>query len=220
MHLKTRGAMKRVLVIEREYGAGASEIAEKVAQQLGWKLLDHALTEEIARIAKVHPEVCKRREERKDSTLYRLAKVFWRGSSERSARFEDEDLLDADRLVCLSQQVIEQSAAVGQCVIVGRAAAWFLRNRADTFCVFLYAPRDVRFHRVLQVVKDKAKAIDLVDTVDRERREFIRHYFDAEWPGRQFYHAMLNTAVGIDATVDNILNLLGAANRRGEDSKS
>jgi cytidylate kinase len=95
--------MKRVLVIEREYGAGASEIAEKVARRLGWKLLDHALTEEIARIAKVHPEICKRREERRDSTLYRLAKVFWRGSSERSARFEDEDLLDADRLVCLSQ---------------------------------------------------------------------------------------------------------------------
>ena len=208
--------MKRILVIEREYGAGASEIAEKAAQRLGWKLLDHALTEEIARTAKVHPEVCKRREERRDSVLYRLAKVFWRGSSERSARFENEDLLDADRLVCLSQQVIEQAAAVGQCVIVGRAAAWFLRNRADTFCVFLYAPRDVRFRRVLEQVKDEAKAIDLVDTVDRERKEFIQHYFGAEWPGRQFYHAMLNTEIGINATVDNLLRLLEAANKLQE----
>jgi cytidylate kinase len=212
--------MKRVLVIEREYGAEATAIAEKAAQRLGWKLLDHALTEEIARVAKVRPEVCKRREERRDPMLYRLAKVFWRGSSERSARFEDEDLLDADRLVCLSQQVIEQAAAVGQCVIVGRAAAWFLRNRADTFCVFLYAPRDVRFCRVLEQVKDKAKAIDLVDTVDHERREFFRHYFGAEWRGRQFYHAMLNTAVGVDATVDNILNLLATANKREEAGKS
>jgi cytidylate kinase len=206
--------MKRILVIEREYGAGGGLVAEKVAQRLGWKLLDKALTEEIARVAKVHPETCKRREERRDSMMYRLAKVFWRGSTERSARFEDDDLLDADRLVCLSQKVIEQAAETGQCVIVGRAAPWILRNRNDTYCVFLYAPRDIRFHRVLELVKDEHKAIDLVDTVDQERREFIRHYFGVEYPGRQFYHAMLNTTVGIDATVDTLLYLLEAANKR------
>jgi len=205
--------MKRNLVIEREYGAGAGVVAEKAAQRLGWKLLDQALTDEIARVAKVKPEICKCREERRDSMMYRLAKVFWRGSTERSARFDD-DLLDADRLVCLSQQVIEEAADAGQCVIVGRAAPWILRKRDDTYCVFLYAPRDVKFHRVLESVKDKHKAIDLVDTVDQERREFIKHYFGAEWPGRQFYHAMLNTAVGIDATVDNLLYLLDAANKR------
>jgi len=211
--------MKRVLVIEREYGAGAGAIAERVAQRLGWRLLDHALTEEIARVAKVHPEVCKRREERRDSMLYRLAKVFWRGSSERSARFEDYDLLDADRLVCLSRQVIEQAAAVGQCVIVGRGAACILRHRNDTYCVFLYAPRDVRFRRVLEQVRDEVKAIDLVDRVDRERMEFIGHYFCAEWPGRELYDAMLNTAMGIDTTVDNILNLINTANMREEAAK-
>jgi Cytidylate kinase-like family len=211
--------MKRVVVIEREFGAGASVIAGKVAQRLGWKLLDHALTEEIARVAKVHPEVCKLREEKRDSVLYRLAKVFWRGGSERSARFED-DLLDADRLVCLSKDVIEQAANGGQCVIVGRGAAYFLRERTDTFCVFLYAPRDVKFCRVLEQVKDEAKAIELVDTVDLERKEFIRHFFNAEWPGRQFYHAMLNTAAGIDASVDDILNLLDSANKREKPGKA
>jgi cytidylate kinase len=211
--------MKRVLVIEREYGAGAGAIAEKVAQRLGWRLLDHALTEEIAHVAKVHPEVCKRREERRDSMLHRLAKVFWRGSSERSARFEDDDLLDADRLVCLSRQVIEQAADAGHCVIVGRGAACILRDRNDTYRVFLYASRDIRFRRVLEQVKDEVKAIDLVDGVDRERMEFISHYFGAEWPGRQFYDAMLNTANGIDDTVDNILNLINTANKREEVAK-
>jgi cytidylate kinase len=195
-------------------------IAEKVAQRLAWRLLDHALTEEIARVGKVHPETCKRREERRDSLLYRLAKVFWRGSSERSARFEDDDLLDADRLVCLARQVIQQAADAGQCVIVGRGAACILRDRHDTYSVFLYAPRDVRFRRVLEQVKDEVEAIDRVDTVDRERMEFISHYFGAEWPDRQLYDAMLNTAIGIDATVDNILKLLDAANKLEEAGKS
>ncbi len=41
--------MINVLTIEREYGSGAADIAQKVAERLGWKLWDQALTDEIAR---------------------------------------------------------------------------------------------------------------------------------------------------------------------------
>ncbi len=206
--------MKRIVVIEREFGAGAGAIAEQVARRLGWKLLDHALTGEIARLAKVSPEACQHREERVDPWLYRLAKVFWRGSHERSVTLPDAEIMDADRLVHLTRQVIEQSALEGQCVIVGRAAAYFLRERADTFCVFLYAPREWRYQRVLAEVNNEAEARHLIDTVDQERIAFIRHYFHAEWPSRHLYHAMLNTAAGGDATAETILSLIAAADRR------
>jgi cytidylate kinase len=126
----------------------------------------------------------------------------------------DSDVLDADRLICITQEVVERLAESGNCIIVGRAAAYFLRNRPDTFCVFLYAPRDYRFHRVLAEVKNEAEAIELVDKVDEERRQFIKHYFNADWPSRQLYHAMLNTAAGDDVTVETVLYLLEAANRR------
>jgi cytidylate kinase len=206
--------MKRIVVIEREFGVGAGAIADKVAHRLGWKLLDHALTEEIAKLAKVSTETCQHREERIDPWLYRLAKVFWRGSHERSVMLPDADVIDADRLISLTQQVIEQAAAAGQCLIVGRAAVYFLRDRADTFCVFLYAPREFKYQRVLAEVKNEAQARHLIDTVDQERKAFIRHYYNAEWPSRHLYHAMLNTAEGEDATVETILSLIDAANRR------
>ena len=41
--------MINVLTIEREYGSGAAEIAQKLADRLGWKLWDQLLTDEIAR---------------------------------------------------------------------------------------------------------------------------------------------------------------------------
>jgi CMP/dCMP kinase len=201
--------MKRIVVIEREFGAGAASIAHKLAHRLGWKLLDHALTEEIAKLAKISPETCKHREERVDSWMYRLAKVFWRGSHERSVMLPDADIIDADRLTCLAQSVIEKAAEEGHCVIVGRAAAYFLRERKDTFCVFLYAPRELKYQRILAEVKDKNEALHLLDTVDEERREFIKHYYHADWPSRHLYHAMLNTAAGEDITVDTILRLMG-----------
>ena len=50
--------------------------------------------------------------------------------------------------------------------------------------------------------------------MDQERVAFIRHYYNAEWPSRHLYHAMLNTAAGEDATVETILGLIEAANRR------
>jgi len=206
--------VKRIIVIEREFGAGAGAIADKVAHRLGWKLLDHALTAEIAKLAKVSPESCQYREERVDSWTYRLAKVFWRGSHERSVMLPDADVIDADRLIRLTQQVIDRAAAQGQCVIVGRAAAYFLRERSDTSCFFLYAPPDYKFRRVLDEVKNEQEARQLIETVDQERKAFIRHYYNAEFPARHLYHAMLNTVMGEDATVETILSLLDAANRR------
>ena len=208
--------MVRIIVIEREFGAGAHKIAHDLADRLGWKLLDHEVTEEIAKLAKISTETCKHREERVDSWMYRLAKVFWRGSHERSVALPDADVVDADRLICLSQQVIEKAAEAGDCVIVGRAAAYVLRERKDVFCVFLYAPEEFKYQRVLAEVKNEKEARHLVETVDEERRTFIRHYYNAEWPSRHLYHAMLNTAAGEEATVQAIVKLIAETNQRTE----
>jgi shikimate kinase len=44
--------MIRIVTMEREYGAGGSAIAQKLAERLNWKLWDQALTAEIARMAR------------------------------------------------------------------------------------------------------------------------------------------------------------------------
>src|SRR5262249_6112808 len=43
--------MIRIITVEREYGCGGGEIAQQLAEHLGWKLWDQELTEEIARLA-------------------------------------------------------------------------------------------------------------------------------------------------------------------------
>jgi cytidylate kinase len=202
--------VKRILIIEREYGSGAGEVAEKAAQRLGWRLLDRQLTAEIAQIAKVDPEECACREERVDSWLYRLGKIFWRGSYEQSLSVEGPEILDADRMLDLVRQVVERAAEPGRCVIVGRGAPYFLRNRSDTFSTFLYAPRHWRIERIQTQTGDRAQAEYLVDSVDQGRAAFIKHYFDKDWPDRRLYHLMVNTVIGIDATVDVLLHTLDA----------
>ena len=212
--------MKQILIIDREFGAGGSTIAEKLAARLDWKLFDDALTREIARLAKIPVEVCREREERKDPLLHRLVNIIWRGSFDRNLPSPDLAVLDTDRLVSIVQRVIEEAANQRPCVIVGRGGPYFLRNRTDTFCVFVYASRELRFRRVLKRVGgNQAQAVELVDTMDEERRKFVKHYFGHDWPNRQYFHAMLNTGMGDDIAVEAILHLMNTVNEDEDDDE-
>jgi cytidylate kinase len=212
--------MKQIIIIDREFGSGGSPIAEILARRLNWKLFDDELSREIARLARMPLELCKKREERKDPFLHHLINLIWRGSFDRNLPSPDTHILDTDRLVCIIEMVIKQAAESRPCVMVGRGAPYFLRERKDIFSVFLYASRDIRFNRVLQRVGgNQAEAIRLVDTQDEERKKFVKHYFGHEWPNRHLFHAMLNTAGGDESTADAILQLLNAANQREEIAK-
>ena len=133
--------------------------------------------------------------------------LFWRGSYERSANLEYQPF-GPDRMVEVGEQVMKDIAERGNCVIVGRGAPYFLRERSDAFHVFLYAPRGEKLRRVQNQGTKLRDAEDLVDTVDRERMEFIKHYFHADWPTRSLYHAMINTAMGDENVISTILHTL------------
>lgn len=199
--------MFRIVTLEREYGCGCAGIAAELAEQLHWKLWDHQLTEEIAKRANVDCGTVERREEKVDGTFYRLAKTFWRGSYERSMPIESQTF-DADCMVSMMEGITARIADEGNAVVVGRGAPYFLREREDTFRVFLYAPRQEKIRRLLASGVSQGEADELVDTVDRERIAFIKHYFDADWPTRALYHVMINTAIGNERVLTVILDTM------------
>ena len=210
--------MIRIIAIEREFGCDESVLVETLAARLGWKLLDQSLTEEIARVAQVAQAVVEQREGRLDPLFYRLTKVFRHGCCEKGIPVAGQETFDADRMLALVQQVVEQAAATGNCVIVGRGSAYFLRQRTDVLRVFLFASREFKFRSVLNHTQNQAKANELLNTVDRDRKMFVKHYFGVEWPQRSLYHAMLNAALGDDLLLASILNLMDALNKKESSS--
>src|SRR5579862_8633798 len=98
--------MIRVLTVEREYGCGGGDIARKVADRLGWALWDQALTTEIARLINCDPSEVEIREDRVDPVYYRLFKSILRGSFEGNVHVHRLQLLDADRIVHLTQELV------------------------------------------------------------------------------------------------------------------
>jgi cytidylate kinase len=200
--------MIRVITVEREYGSGGGEIAGQLATRLGWKLWDQQLTEEIARLANCPKAMVEGREEKTDPLYYRLFKSFLRGSYEGSQNAYKLNVVDSESILKITQKVVEHAAGKGNCVIVGRGSQHFLCNRDDTLRVFLYAPKENKVRRLISRGKEEKEAEELVDTVDRERADFIQKYFHAEWPNRALYHAMINTAAGDEAVVQAILNFM------------
>jgi len=198
----------RIVTIEREYGSGGGEIAQLLAKQLGWKLWDQLLTEEIARLAECPRDVVEVREERTDPLYYRLFKSILRGSYEGSLNAYKLKVVDSESLLKITERVVQQAAKAGNCVIVGRGSQHFLRDRGDTLRVFLYGPREDKVRRLLARGKSEKEAEQLVDTVDRDRVDFIQRYFHVEWPDRAVYHTMINTVIGEEAAVQMILDFM------------
>jgi cytidylate kinase len=210
--------MIKVITVEREYGCGAGGIARAIADKLGWQLWDDLITHEIARRMKCDIHQVEQREERLDPTFYRLVKVFMRGSYEDRAGGKME-LLDAEHLAHLFERIASDIASKGNAVIVGRGAPWFLRERSDTFRVFIYAPHEEKIRRVMASGRSRAEAEELVDRVDGERAAFVKKYYNKTWPLRELYHLMINSQVGDDLVVRTVLGEIDALNQRSNVSQ-
>jgi cytidylate kinase len=198
--------MVKVITVEREFGSGGPDIAKLLADKLGWKLWDQTLTTEIARRAQCERVEVEQREERTDPLYYRLLKSFLRGSFEGSLNVHRLRLLDADSIFRITQRLIHEVAAEGHCVIVGRGSAFFLEDEKDAYHVFLYAPYEEKIRRLVAGGKDQDEAARLVECVDRDRADFIKKYFNKDWPDRSLYHLMINSEIGDEAVVQTILN--------------
>jgi cytidylate kinase len=206
--------MIRVLTIEREYGSGGAEIAAKIAERLGWKLWDQALTNEIARQMECDCRVVEEREEKRDPLSYRLFKAFMRGSHEGSLNAPRLKIVDAECIREVAERVVKEAAECGGCVIVGRGSAYYLQNRRDAFHVFVFAPLAEKVRRLRARGKSEKDAVELAESVDRDRAAFIKRYFDVEWPERHRFHLMVNSAIGDEGVVETILNSIAMANKQ------
>jgi cytidylate kinase len=198
--------MIRTITIEREYGSGGADVARKLAERLGWKLWDQALTDEIARLMDCPSRTVEEREERKDSLSYRLFKSFMRGSFEGTLNARNLKMVDADCIKDVTRRIVTDVARDGNAVIVGRGSAYHLQGRSDVFHVFVYAPFEDKVRRLHAGGKSEAEAVDLAETVDRERAAYIKQHFGVDWPTREYFDLMINTNMGDERVVETILH--------------
>ena len=186
----------KVITITREYGAGGGEVARKLADALGWEVLDRQLLHQAAEVEHVS-----------DAELERL--------DEKAITMADRFRLHPPHQKYLHglTQAARQAAERGNVVLVGRGARHLLGEMPDVLHVRLVAPRQWRAERMAKLEGwslDQARARCL--EVDRTRELFTRYFFgDAALQSAQ-YDLVVNTG---RVPLDDVVAVASAIVRLG-----
>ncbi len=204
-----------IITISRQYGAGGSEVARRVAQALDWRLVDNELIDRVATRAGLPPAEVAEKEERAPGFLERLSRALSRASPELfPAAAEKVPEPEEATLVRVTETVVAEIAAEGRVVLVGRAGPAVLRGKHDALHVKLVAAAEFRVQRLLAEgrlggdleggTEDAArKAIFDVDT---NRARYLKQHYGLDWNDATNYHMVLNTGMlGLDGVTELIV---------------
>jgi cytidylate kinase len=191
----------RLLTVNREFGSGGGRIAQTIAENLGWKLLDKDIIDAIAYAAHVDPRAVLRYDEHVDSWLRRLNQQTMRSAALAAGlELRDNAIFDAQAMVKISQKIIEQAYADGNCVIVGRGSQCILQHKPDAFHAFVYAPHRQRILRLRERMGQNVDAEERIRTVDGARAKYLQEYWGKYWLNPHLYDLMISSLDGEDST--------------------
>ncbi len=195
-----------IITISREYGSGGREIARKTAEKLGIPFYDKELIYKAAEESGFTPEFVAEKEQRISSNFFynfALGGVYGMAYPRQP---DIKELPVAEQIFLAQKKVIEELAAKGPCVLVGRCGDYILRERKDLLKVFIYADRKVRECRAVESYGRAEEGVDqLVRHIDKQRRLHYETYTTQTWGDRNNYHLMLDSAAfGIDGCVKMI----------------
>ena len=184
-----------IVTVSRLYGSGGSEVAARVATDLGWSLLDNAVVDAVAARLGITPSEVAAREEKVPSLVERLVDTMALSSQEWLTPLSstkrpptDEQLLEA------TIHIVDEAIARGPLVIVGRGAQAMLASRTDALHVFCYAPRTALIAR--SMARDnltEEAASKLVDETNAQREQWVRKHWNRTWRDHSNYHLAVNT---------------------------
>ncbi len=202
----------RIVTISREFGSGGSEIAELVANALGWQLYDNAVVDAVAARLGVSVEQVSAREERLPSLSERLANAISLTTPAFVPSMSDAATPPSeDRIVEMTRRVMEEAVSAGPAVFVGRGAQCLLALRSDALHVFCYAPLDALVASTARKYSLGADAArKQVTETNARRAEYVKRYWQRDWRDFANYHLCINTAwLGVKGAAELITRAAG-----------
>jgi cytidylate kinase len=189
------------LVLSRETGVNAGELAHAIAAKCGWKVLDRELLDYMAE----HDHLSRFALEFVDEKV-----VSW--FRETFGKWLDEQLVSQAQYVSRLGKLVLLAAQHESTVFVGRGVQ-FILPRENGVAVRIIAPRKQRVQCIRQQKQCSVhEAEKFVDHTDNDRAEFVKRYFLHDVADPHLYDLVINLQyVSREAAVDMIV---GECHRR------
>ena len=197
------------VVIDREYGSGAREVARILSEKLGMEFYDGNLLVLAGREYGIDVATLQDYDEKGvGSVLSDLAMVR---NSVYGSTVNEEPYQAFSALSRLVQQLV----AKGPCIFLGRCTAQILKTEARVPFVhaFVYASRmEDRIERARKVDGVENSRIEAyIRRKDNQRKNYNKFFSDKVWGDPKNYDLMLNTsALGYEAAAEAILAVMRA----------
>lgn len=181
--------MYNIVTIERKYASGGNEIGKRLAQALGYKLYDrNILLEAAKRLDIPYFQIEGLDEKSPGGWLFNLSKTSLGGNN------GNRELSVADKLFLEEKSIIEEAAEEGNCVIVGRAAAYLLREYENHLGVFIHSDSEKRVRRAMEKEgMNEAEARNALKKNDKRRSGFYQSVTNWEWGNPNYYELYMDS---------------------------
>jgi len=184
-----------LITVTRQFASGGSDIAQLVAAQLGWTVIDNEFVDEVARRAGLPVAEVAQREERAPGLLERLARTLAVASPEMFIttagvpRVEDDEAT----ILKITERIIAEAEQHGRVVLVGRGAQALLAQRQDALHVYIVASKPWRCRLAVERLgADPAQVEKLVDETDRQRDGYVKAHYGRARQAPEHYDLVLN----------------------------
>ena len=177
----------KIITISREYGSGGRQIGQELAKRLGIDFYDKEIITMLAQESGLDEQTIKNWAEKE------VSGYFYGINAARGI------IPIPDRIFGARRKVLNDIADKGSCVIVGSCGDYILKDRDNIKKFFIYAPKEARAKRALEVYGDDLAAFpNLIKRKDQERRDYYNHFTSYKFGDYRNYDACFNSEMGID----------------------
>jgi cytidylate kinase len=194
-----------VITIARTLGSGGEELGKTLAAEFGMRYVDGEIIDRAAELAGVTPGEVARAEARK-GLIERIFENLARSGG--SFEYPPAVLMELPGYEQLIVDVIRETAAAGNAVIVAHGAAIPLARMEGTLRVLVTASPETRAARLAAEAHGESRAKKMVEESDAARADFFRRFYKVDSEQATHYDLVINTdhlSVGDAAALIRVL---------------
>ncbi|MGY1642432.1 AAA family ATPase [Geodermatophilus sp. SYSU D00703] len=203
-----------IVTISAAYGAGGADVGPAVAERLGLTFHDRAIPAQVAGRLGVPLSEAEANDEKVARGLWRLVASLGTMPDPVGGVVPVTQVPDERAFRQQTERVLGEIAAGPGGVVLGRAAALVLGDRADALHVRLDGPADRRLAAaVARSGRPREEVRREMAANDTAREAYVRHFYRCDPASATLYHLVVDsTALPLDTVVDLVVT---AARARG-----
>ena len=207
-----------VITISRQYGCGGEYVAERVAENLGFRLFNKELVKFAAILTGTDEDKVKGFDEEQFSTVHSFMSKYFDTNmfsdlfeqtdyapktvkqmltQEHETFFDvyskDESITDANSFQDMVRRIINKAAEEMNAVVLGRGGVCILEEHPQAMHFRLVATMEDRVKWVaMREELTEKEAHEKIKEVDNRKRKYFKHFFGRSIDDHWMYHGILN----------------------------